>query len=513
MVEILVIDDDLGEFKPGLQQALKGYMLHFAYSGREGLGILANRPGVGLVLLDIKMPPNFAEDEGREGVEVLKRIKKEHPDLPVIMLTVLTDVDIVVEAIQSGAFHYITKPLDRDKLRDAVKRAVETADLKERVSALSRGRDAVLAVHTAGPGKSRTSFQGMIGAHPLMQQLFDQIERAAPFQDMNVVVLGETGAGKDLVARAIHNCSPRSRGPFVAVNCAALPETVLEGELFGHKKGAFTGADTDREGLFVRASDGTLFLDEIGEMSPGLQSKVLRAIEYREITPVGGTPTQVDVRIVCATNRDLAKAKDEGDFREDLYYRIWDIPLTLPPLRSRKEDIPALADHFLRDCETKNRIRCTIDPDAVKALSEYDWPGNVRELASVLRRLVVFARDGHITEAQVRQMLHLGPAPAQASGTPADALAPELTVDAVPSPSPEPTHHCGTDNEEYPELVDIAEFRRVHGEIKLKEVLQRAITEAGNARSAMALLGMPDERYDAFRKTLQRLGISVRALT
>ena len=509
MTEILIIDDDLGEFKPGLQQALRGYPLRFAESGEEGLRQLGECPRIGVVLLDIKMPPHFAKDEGLEGLEVLKRIRQEYPALPVIMLTVLTDIDLVVEAIQEGAFHYITKPIDRDKLRGAVARATENVQLKERVDGLNRARDALLRVHT-GPAKRRSHFHGMIGSHPLMRELYARIERAAPFEDMNVVFLGESGAGKDLAARAIHACSPRAQRPFVAVNCAAIAESVLEAELFGHEKGAFTGADEARQGLFRRADGGTLFLDEIGEMSPALQTKLLRAIENREITPLGGAPTPVDVRIVCATNRDLSAAKDDGRFREDLFYRIWDIPVTLPPLRGRKADIPKLVLHFLNDCATRNHVDCDITRGAVGALTEYDWPGNVRELAAVVRRMVVFATDGCITEKQVRQTLGL------AAGTSPEPEVLLKDIAAEPAEPEEAPAQAAADISpacaagELPEIADITEFRRIHGEIVLTEVITRAIQEGGNARAAMTLLGMPEDKYDAFRKWLQRLGIKVR---
>ncbi len=517
MVEILVIDDDVVDFKPGLEHALRGYRLHWAESGKNGLETLEGNPEISLVLLDIKMPPHFAKIEHREGVEVLKRIKDDYPDLPVIMLTVLTDVELVVEAIQAGAFHYITKPLDRDKLRDTVRRATENVELKRQVGSLSRARDAVLSVHTGPRVKKGSRFQGMIGAHPLMKQLYSHIERAAQFDDMNIVILGETGSGKDLAARAIHQCSARRKKPYIAVNCASFPETVLDSELFGHEKGAFTGAESAHEGLFRQASGGTLFLDEIGEMSPALQSKLLRAIENQEVRPVGGKPVKVDVRLVCATHRDLAAAKEEGDFRADLYYRIWDIPITIPGLRERPEDIPLLVRHFLDASSARNNIACSITPEALAALAEHDWPGNVRELASTVRRLAVFAKEGVISEAQVRNTLGLAPGTAKPSEAPPQA-------DAEPAPEPEtkPTtlsvktaasSESAPAPEDYPEIEDLGEFRRIHGEIRLKQVLERAIREGGNARAAMALLAMPDDRYDVFRKWLQRLDISVRELT
>ncbi|MBN2307437.1 MAG: sigma-54-dependent Fis family transcriptional regulator [Candidatus Hydrogenedentes bacterium] len=506
MSDILVVDNDLGPFEPGLRQALRGHRLHLAYSGPEGLAQVEANPDLDVVLLDIMMPPEIAEVEAREGLEVLKRIKQARPELPVIMLTVLDDVDVIVEAVQEGAFHYIKKPIDRDKLRDAVARATENSNLRQRLRSMSRAKEAVLTIHTGG-GKARDRFAGMLGAHPLMQELYDKIERAARFDDMNVVILGETGSGKDLVARAIHECSPRKNEAFVAVNCAALAESVLDAELFGHEKGAFTGADQAREGLFTQADGGTLFLDEIGEMSPALQSKLLRAIENDEVRPVGGEPIRVDVRIICATNTDLTSAKDTDKFREDLYYRIWDIPLTLAPLRKRKQDIPMLAAHFVADCAAKNNVECSIDRSALAALTEHDWPGNVRELSAAVRRLVVFAEAGRITEPLVRESLGLAPPPG------GHAVAFEAIPAAVLPPAPQPTGPpAGVPQEKWPQIADLAEFRKVHGERKLRRILEQAVRTGGNARDAMALIGLPEDRYDMFRKWLQRLDVRVRRL-
>ena len=502
MSDILVIDDDLGTFEAGLRQTLRGHRLHLAYSGGEALKRLEQRPEIDLVLCDIMMPAEFADADGREGIEVLKRIRVQRPELPVIMLTVLTDVDLVVEAMQEGAFHYIAKPIDRDKLRNAVARATENTQLRQRVNTLNRARDALLKVHTGRP-KARRQFQGMVGAHPLMQGLYNQIERAAQFDDMNVVILGETGSGKDLVAQAIHRCSPRRNEPFVAVNCASLAESVLDAELFGHEKGAFTGAEARRDGLFVQADGGTLFLDEIGDMAPALQGKLLRAIENKEVRPVGGTPVTVDVRIVCATNRDLTAAKEAKEFREDLYYRIWDIPLTLPPLRDRRDDIPLLTNHFLAEWIAKNHMECTIDPATMDLLTQYDWPGNVRELHAAVRRMAAFAEDGHITPAVAAHALGLDPAQLPMTEEVGQTDRPEAPVDDSPAPPEEPL----------PRITDLAEYRKVHGEVVLKNTLERAIRQAGNARAAMQLLGMPEDRYTAFRKWLQRLGISVRQLS
>ena len=512
MTDILIIDDDLGEFLPGLRQALKQYRLHFAYSGRDGLELLRTNPQIALVLLDIKMPPDFAQVDTREGVEVLKRLKKERPDVPAIMLTVLTDVDLVVESIQAGAFHYITKPIDRDKLRDTVKRALATSELEQEVRSLSHARDAVLRLHTNRGGPERDAFHGLIGAHPLMQQLYDEIETVAPIPDVKVLFLGETGSGKNVAARALHACSPRRNKPFGELSCTTLATEVAESELFGHTAGAYTGATHARKGLFVAADGGTLFLDEIGDLPLELQAKLLRVLESQELKPVGSDESiKVDVRLVCATHRDLQRERDQGTFRKDLYNRVWDVPITLPPLRARKEDIPALTHHFCEECAAKSNLHAAFDSEAVACLAEYDWPGNVRELAVTVRRLLIFAKAGRVTENQVCEALGLTPRPraVQAPRPEAPPAAPEQPSPAA-EPVVEPSSVREPGEDAYPDLADMNEYRRLHGDLKLKQVLVRAIREGGGARQAMALLNVPDERYDSFRKALQRLGISIR---
>lgn len=530
MHEILVIDDDIVDFKPGLEHALKGYRLHWAVNGREGLKILSENGQIGLILLDIKMPPDFASTQHREGMEILKHIREDHPDVPVIMLTVMTDVELVVEAIQTGAFHYIPKPLDRDKLRDTVRRALENAELKHRVDALTRAQDAAVAVNASGAGKMRSKFHGMIGAHPLMLDLYTKIERVAAWDNVKVVLFGETGTGKDLAARAIHECSARSAKPFCAVNCAAFSETVLDSELFGHEKGAFTSAESKREGLFVSANGGTLFLDEIAETSPELQSKLLRVIENGEVRPVGSDKSvRVNVRIICATNKNLAEERKAGAFREDLYYRLCELPLSIPPLHNRREDIPLLVRHFLKKTRLPDGAAAKLQSGAMQALMEYDWPGNVRELSSLVKKLVILAEDGRITAAHVREGLELSRGLAQ---TPDVTLATTTgqtnpgwhDEDAEDEAIVEQTAKLAPDSQavslglsdavpgELPEISDLGEFRNTHGELRLKQVLEQAIRETGSARAAMEALHVTENSYGSFRKWLERLGISVRDL-
>jgi DNA-binding NtrC family response regulator len=509
MSTVLVIDDDIDSFEAALRHALKDYTLLLTDSSEKGLATLETHPEIEVVLLDMRMPAHFGDVDDREGLATLTRIHDARPELPVIMLTAVTDVDVVVQAMQIGAFHFQSKPFDRDKLRELVAKAVDSLTLRRRVTILARAQEANVAVQQGTPQKLET-YQGIIGAHPLMQALYTKIQRAATFEDLNILILGETGSGKEMVAKALVNSSSRSTRPFVTINCAALPESVLESELFGHTKGAFTGADKARLGKFREANGGTLFLDEIGEMATTTQAKILRAIEYGEITPVGSDRSKkVDVRFLCATNRDLAVAKESGTFRADLYFRIAEIPLSIPPLRYRVEDIPALAHHFLRECREKYNVDCAITPQAIVSLADYGWPGNVRELASVIKILVFEMEGTVINAAQVRAHLNL---PARPSDDEIEELPAENPA-PTPAPQPdettplEPGHYTEF---EYPVIEDISEYKRRNGEEALKSLLERAINDGGNTKSAMALLSIPLEKHDSFRKWVQRLGLSAR---
>lgn len=515
-IEILVIDDDVVDFKPGLSHVLQDYTLRWAEAGEEAFGLLEQHSEIALVLLDLKMPPHFAKAPHREGIEILRRLRQGRPELPVIMLTVLTDVELVVEAIQLGAFHYLTKPFDRDRLREIVKRALENRELKKRVDSLSRAKDTLMQAQ-AHPGRQDGEFCGIVGSHPLMQQLYGLIEQVAPHEDMSVVILGESGAGKDLVAQAIHACSARRDGPFVAINCAGFSEEgVLQSELFGHEKGAFTGADHSRQGVFREAHGGTLFLDEVADMPLAVQAQLLRVLETGEVRTVGGTGTEkVDVRVVCATNKDLVKARKEGEFREDLYYRLCDIPLSLPPLRNRREDIPALVSHFLGEQGP------VFEDDALGALVEYEWPGNIRQLVSVLKHLRVLCAGGTVSQALVDAVITQHAQP----GTPIDIPMqparimrerPAASVTLEETPIQCATEEAAPEVEErdgWPVVNDLNEFQRQHGELRLKQVIEDAIRETGSGRGAMELLSIPDDKYDVFRTRIKRLGIRVRDLT
>jgi len=313
-----------------------------------------------------------------DGLQVLEEARALDAGIQVIILTAFGTIERAVEAMKAGAFHYISKPFNRDELKLTIRKALELKALERENVVL---RQAL---------KSRNELDSIVADSPGMQQIAEMIRRVAP-TETTVLILGESGTGKELVARAIHGLSPRARGPFVAVNCTAIPEALLESELFGHVKGAFTGAIRDRVGKFEAADGGTILLDEIGEMRPDLQVKILRCLEERTLERVGDNrPIRVDVRVLAATNKDLAKAIQTGEFREDLYYRLNVVPLAIPPLRERREDIRALTQHFLKTLGASPRL--TIAPDAFRALETYDWPGNVRELENAVERALIFHR-------------------------------------------------------------------------------------------------------------------------
>jgi two-component system response regulator HydG len=321
---------------------------------------------------------------GMSGSDLLKAAKTVSPETEVVLMTAYGTVETAVQAMKEGAYDFITKPLKRHALLKVVRQALD----KQALLAENRALKARLAEFSSGGRRA------MIGQSPAFRAMMDTLRQAAP-STATVLLLGESGTGKELAARALHEGSHRAAGPFVPVNCAALPETILESELFGYERGAFTGAIARKEGRFERATGGTLFLDEVGEMSPQVQVKLLRVLQEGEIERLGGTgPIRVDVRIVAATNKDLRKLIQEGRFREDLYYRLNVVQLTLPPLRERREDIPLLADHFLRSCAQKNqRAVHGFGKSALARIEAYAWPGNVRELENAVERAVVLARQ------------------------------------------------------------------------------------------------------------------------
>jgi two-component system NtrC family response regulator len=324
------------------------------------------------------------------GIEVLRKVQEQAPGLPVIVITAYGTIESAVEAMKQGAFDYVTKPFNREELRLTLERALKLRRLETENTRL---REEVV---------EKYRFEGIIGTSDKLQAVLDMAGRVAG-SDASVLITGESGTGKELIARAIHYTGSRATGPFVALNCAAIPENLIESELFGHVKGAFTGAVKDKEGKFELADGGTIFLDEIGELRIDLQAKILRALQERTIDRVGGAkPAQVNVRVLAATNRDLEREVKAGNFREDLYYRLSVITLQVPPLRERRDDIPLLAEHFLRKY---NRDAVSLAPDALAALSAYGWPGNVRELENAIERASVLRRGATITVSDLPDKL------------------------------------------------------------------------------------------------------------
>jgi len=320
------------------------------------------------------------------GIEGLKRIKKLSPGIPVIIMTAYASVETAREALKSGAFDYLTKPLDIDELELIVQRALRHHQLEQENRYLRERLD------------DRFDFSNIIGNSRPMKKLFETLAQVAP-TDATVLITGESGTGKEIVANAIHQNSPRRERPMIKVNCAALPETLLESELFGHEKGAFTGATTRTRGRFQLAHQSTIFLDEISEMTPATQAKILRTLQEREVEPLGSSSTvKIDTRIISATNKDLENEIRDGRFRDDLYYRLNVVRTEIPPLRKRREDIPLLADYFLKQYVEKNRkLVKGFTPRAMDAIMRYDWPGNVRELENLIERAVIMTRGDMIT--------------------------------------------------------------------------------------------------------------------
>jgi DNA-binding NtrC family response regulator len=369
---VLVVDDDKIVLRAATEILQRvGYSVLAIDDAVEALAAMKD-PSIDVACLDIKMP-------NLSGMDLLRAFKKDRPDVEVIMMTAFATVETAVEAVKAGAYDYLTKPFENiDVLSLAVGRAVEKKSLRDRTRVLE---EALVA---------RASFEELVGQSPQMRAVFDLVETVA-FSNATVLIQGESGTGKELVARAIHFRSSRKDKPFVAVNCSALTETLLESELFGHVRGSFTGATSNKKGLFEAADGGTLFLDEIGDVTPAMQVRLLRVLQEGEVKRVGSNEsTRVDVRVIAATNVDLAKAREQGRFREDLFYRLNVITVQLPPLRDRPEDIPLLAQHFLARFRQKTGKNVTgFSPQALEALTCARWVGNVRELENAIERAVV----------------------------------------------------------------------------------------------------------------------------
>ncbi len=381
---VLVVDDDASNLA-SLVRIFERLDLRVlpATSGREALETVRTTP-VQVILTDLMMPH-------MSGTELLANVKDIAPDTEVILMTAYGTIERAVEAMRKGAYDFVTKPFRRAQIERVVTRALE------KVTLLAENRALKAQLADAREPGGRTG--GIIGKAPALRRVLDVARQAAP-STATVLLMGESGTGKELFARAIHRLSPRSEAPFLAVNCGALPESIIEAELFGAEKGAYTGAHTTRDGRFSRAHGGTLFLDEIGELAPHVQVKLLRVLQSGEFERVGGHQTlHADCRIIAATNLDLAAAVQSGDFREDLYYRLNVIPITLPPLRARPDDVPLLADHFLRlYAEKHHKAVEGLSAKAITRLVDYVWPGNVRELENTIERCVVLSRAPVIDE-------------------------------------------------------------------------------------------------------------------
>jgi DNA-binding NtrC family response regulator len=409
-LKILLVDDETAILDT-LQILFRGegYEVSIADSGPKALAALEDeKPDI--VLTDIRMP-------GASGLEVLAEAREVDPEMPVILMTAQASLQSAVRAVNEGAYYYLQKPFANDELLAICRRAVESRALRVENKKLK----------TEIKKRDKKSGDRPTGVAPRFVEVLDLAETVAATES-TVLISGESGTGKELVARYIHSLSGRSEGPFLSINCGALPESLLESELFGHVKGSFTGAVKDKDGLLVAATSGTFFLDEIGEMSPATQVKLLRAIQEREVIPVGSTKAvPVDARIVAATNRDLEEEIARGGFRSDLYYRLNVIQLHLPPLRDRREDIPVLANYFLDRAGEKSGNEYSLEQETMGALSEYDWPGNVRELENALERAVVVSTSPVIAPDALPKRVHEAPRPRLVAAE----MPPNPTMDVV----------------------------------------------------------------------------------
>jgi DNA-binding NtrC family response regulator len=405
---VLVVDDH-ELYRKAVERILvrAGHQVSTARDASEAMQLVTHEP-VDLVLCDVKMP-------GISGLELVRQIHEVHPDLPCIVITGYGGAEASLEALRAGAYWFLEKPVEpahHDVLRRLAAQAIEHGRLKTENRLLQR------QLH------GRYHHENLIGTSAPLRGVLDVVERVAD-TDSTVLITGESGTGKEMIARALHWSSRRAERMFVTVNCGAIPEELLESELFGHVRGAFTNAVSHREGRFALAHGGTIFLDEIGDMSPALQVKLLRVLQDRTFEPVGSSHSvKVDVRVIAATNQKLDVAIREKRFREDLFYRLNVIPIELPPLRERREDVPLLAAHFLRQAAEEKKLGpCTLSPEALEALTRHDWPGNVRELENLIERVVVLRGQGEITARDLPPELRRSELPARPAPEATDALA------------------------------------------------------------------------------------------
>jgi two-component system, NtrC family, response regulator AtoC len=458
---VLIADDEIN-IRRVLEAILKrdGYDVVTAANGEEALARMGR--GIHTVITDLKMP-------GIDGMALLRRLAVDHPDVPVVMITAHGSVENAVEAVKLGAFDYVEKPFDQEQIRQIIAKALKTHALSRRDPRPEEG---------ASPGRFR-----LVGDSPAIRQIYAIIEKVANTPS-TVLITGESGTGKELIARALHENSSRHGGPFIKINCAAIPKTLMESELFGYEKGAFTGAVGAKPGRFELAHGGTLFLDEIGEIPVEMQVKLLRVLQESEFERVGGIKTiKVDVRLVTATNRDLAAEITTGGFREDLYYRLNVVPIHLPPLRDRREDIGLLVSHFITKFNDRLRKEIThIEPQAVDRLVSYHWPGNIRELENVIERTMLFCEGPVIRlvnlPGELSGGLSSGPptgeerAPTEVKYTPGVPLSPSQSNLPAVASTPLPASS--------PEAIgSLKEAVKAETERVERELIQRALDETG----------------------------------
>ncbi len=440
---VLIVDDE-----PSLRMLIRavlesdGWTVHEAQSGEQALEIL---PGLTLnaALIDMRM-------DGMDGMTLLKELNSVVPGLPVIMLTAYGNVNSAVVAMKHGAFDYLTKPADNEELKAVMTKALDYSRLVDENEKLKSAAGAC---------------EEMIGSSQGMLHVKDLIEQAGP-SEATILVLGESGTGKELVAEGLHRSSLRADKPLIKVNCAALPADLLESELFGYMKGAFTGANTNKPGRFQLASGGTLFLDEIGEMDPVLQAKILRALQEKVVEPLGSvSPVETDVRIIAATNRDLKKEVEKGNFREDLYYRLSVLEIRIPPLRERVGDLPSLVAYLLEKLGRKNNKKVrSVTPSFLDVLSRYDWPGNVRELENVLERAIILSRSEVLGPELLPPQVQ-NPVPRQTAPEPVTQQATPAAPHPAPTAAPAPAAATPTlDDAERQALITALEANQHHRE-------------------------------------------------
>ncbi len=397
---ILLVDDDRNFLRVlGYQVQQFGYDTCCVSSGVQALDRIQESP-MDLVVSDLRMP-------GMDGLQLLERIRRLDPDLPVIVLTAHGSIELAVDAVKSGAADFLTKPFEREEIRHSIRKALKMTRLIRENRRLSR------------EVQRRFEFGGIVGSSKKFQEVLDMARQLAAVAT-TVLIQGETGTGKELLARAIHYNGPRQERPFVVVNCGAIPRDLMESEMFGHRKGAFTGAIADRRGKFAAADTGTLFLDEVAELPLDMQVKLLRVLQHKEMDVIGDpVPAPVDVRILAATNQDLGRALAEGRFRQDLFYRLSVAPLRIPPLRERREDVPLLIHYFQSELARKLEKEVQFGEEAVSTLQSYGWPGNVRELENVVERLMLFNQSGSVEREDLPVEIRRPPGDSDARNVPA----------------------------------------------------------------------------------------------